>query len=217
MRIDGFCLAGWLAGLSAGLLAAAAPGLVRAQDFEVTLDGQPIGMHRFTVGGTPAARTVRSEAAFAVRLLGLTVYRYRHQASETWRGDCLATLDARTDDNGKTSRVQAQAEGDALQLTGPAGPLSLPGCVMGFAYWHPALRMQAPTQLLNVQTGRYEAVRIQRMESGTLEVHGQPQPAERWRIDGPAHPVDVWYTPAGAWVGLDSSVGGGRQLRYRLR
>lgn len=207
MRIDGVCLA--------GMLAAAVPGLLCAQDFEVTLDGQPIGMHRFSVGGTPEARTVRSEAAFAVRLLGLTVYRYRHQASETWRGDCLATLDAQTDDNGKTSRVQAQAEDAALQVMGPGGPLSLPGCVMGFAYWHPAMRTQ--TQLLNVQTGRYEAVRIQRMDSGTLEVHGQPQPAERWRIAGPAHPVDVWYTPAGAWVGLDSTVGGGRQLRYRQR
>ncbi|WP_326532762.1 DUF6134 family protein [Pseudorhodoferax sp.] len=202
----------------AGLLAwvlAALPGLAAAQAFDVTLDAQPIGTHRFTVGGTPQARTVHSEAAFAVKLLGLTVYRYRHQASGQWRGDCLAALQAETDDDGKTGKVFAQTVAEVLEVTGPDGALRLPGCVMDFAYWHPAMRLQ--TQLLNAQTGRFDAVRIRRLDSGTVDVHGQPQPAERWRIEGPEQPVDVWYTPAGAWVGLDATVRGGRQLRYRLR
>jgi len=206
--------------LLALLLVAALPTAAHAAagdplDFEVTLDGKPIGTHRFSFGGTAQARTVRSEAAFAVKLLGLTVYRYRHQASERWRGDCLVGLDAETDDDGKTGPVSAQASGNALAVTGPSGSASLPGCVMSFAYWHPAMRLQ--TQLLNAQTGRHEVVRIHQLDSGTLTVRGQPQNAERWRIEGPEHPVDVWYTPGGDWVGLDSTVGGGRQLRYRLR
>lgn len=199
----------------ATLLMAALPGLGQTLDFEVTLDDKPIGAHRFTLGGTAQVRTVRSEAAFAVKVLGLTVYRYRHEASEQWRGDCLAGLQADTDDDGTTGKVVAQSAGAALEVTGPAGALKLPGCVMSFAYWHPAMRTQ--TQLLNAQTGRYEAVRIRRMGSGTLAVRGQQQAAERWRIEGPEHPLDVWYTSAGDWVGLDSTVGGGRQLRYRLR
>lgn len=197
------------------LLLAALPGLAGAQQFEVTLDEQPIGTHRFTLGGTPQARTVRSEATFAVKLLGLTVYRYRHQASEQWRGDCLAGLQAETDDDGKPSQVRAQTAGEVLEVSGPGEALRLSGCVMSFAYWHPAMRTQ--TQLLNAQTGRMEVVRVRRMGGGTLDVRGQPQPAERWRIEGPEQPVDVWYTPAGDWIGLDSTVRGGRQLRYRLR
>ena len=204
----------WAAWVAA-LFLAALPSVAAAQDFEVTLDGKPIGTHRFTLGGTPQARTVRSEAVFAVKLLGLTVYRYRHVASEQWRGDCLAALQAETDDDGKTGKVVARPAGDALEVDGPSGTLSLPGCAMSFAYWHPAMRTQ--TQLLNAQTGRYEAVRVRRMDSGTVEVRGQPQPAERWRIEGPEQPVDVWYAPSGAWVGLDSTVAGGRLLRYRLR
>lgn len=199
----------------ATLCLAALPALACALDFEVSLDGKPIGTHRFTLGGMPQARTVRSEADFTVRLLGLTVYRYRHQASGTWRGDCLAQLDAQTDDDGKPSRVQARMAGDALQVDGPAGALQLPGCAMDYAYWNPAMRQQV--QLLNVQTGRYDTVRIRRVDGGTVDVRGQPQAAERWRIEGPEQPLDVWYTPGGEWVGLDSTVAGGRQLRYRLR
>ncbi|GHC96009.1 hypothetical protein GCM10007320_49500 [Pseudorhodoferax aquiterrae] len=187
----------------------------RAQEFEVALDGKPIGTHRFVLGGTAQTRTVRSEASFTVKLLGLTVYRYRHEASERWQGGCLTAVEADTDDNGKPSRVQARTEGGALQVAGPEGPLPLPGCVFSYAYWNPAMRQQ--TQLLNVQTGRHDAVRIRRMDSGTVEVRGRPQEAERWRIEGPEQPVDVWYTTDGQWVGLDSTVAGGRQLRYRLR
>lgn len=210
MRVERLLRLRW-----AALCLAALPALASALEFEVTLDGRPIGTHRFTLGGPPQARTVRSEADFTVKLLGLTVYRYLHRADGTWRGDCLDTLDAQTDDDGKASRVQARATGDTLQVNGPAGALQLPGCVMDYAYWHPAMRQQ--TQLLNVQTGRYDAVRIRRMDGATLDVRGQPQRAERWRIEGPEQPLDVWYTPGGEWIGLDSTVGGGRQLRYRRR
>lgn len=202
----------------AGLLAAllvALPGIAAAQEFQVTLDDRPIGTHRFTLGGPPQARTVRSVAAFEVKLLGLVVYRYRHQASEQWRGDCLVALDAETDDDGKPGTVHAATVSQALEVAGPAGTLQLKGCVMSFAYWHPAMRTQA--QLLNAQTGAYEAVDVRRLGGGQLEVRGQPMAAEHWRIEGPVHPVDVWYTAAGEWVGLDSTVRGGRQLRYRLR
>lgn len=204
---------------AAAVLACAAllPGAGCASEwnFSVFLDDKPIGEHRFSVTGPAEARKVLSEAGFAVKLLGLTVYRYRHVASEQWRGDCLAALQAETDDDGKTGKVVARPAGDALEVDGPSGTLSLPGCAMSFAYWHPAMRTQ--TQLLNAQTGRYEAVRVRRMDSGTVEVRGQPQPAERWRIEGPEQPVDVWYAPSGAWIGLDSTVAGGRLLRYRLR
>ena len=197
-------------------------------NFQVTLDEKPIGTHRFTVTADGAgARKVVSDAAFDVKMLGLTVYRYRHQASEQWRGDCLRMLSSETDDDGQMSRVRAVAEGGGLRVSTeapasvtPAVPpvQTLGGCAMSFAYWNPAIRSQ--TQLLNAQTGRYEAVKIAEAGRGAAEpfaFRGQAVSATRWRIEGPVQPVDVWYTAQGEWVGLDSTVGGGRKLKYRLR
>ncbi|WP_368671230.1 hypothetical protein [Achromobacter xylosoxidans] len=49
-------------------------------------------------------------------------------------------------------------------------------------------------------------------------MRGQPRAATRWRIAGPRHPIDVWYAAgSGEWVGLDSTVRGGRRLSYRLQ
>ncbi|MGJ7578715.1 DUF6134 family protein [Variovorax sp. RHLX14] len=197
-------------------------------NFQVTLDDKPIGTHRFSVTAEGAdMRKVVSDAAFTVKLLGLTVYRYRHQATEQWRGDCLRALSSSTDDDGEASRVRAVGESDGLRVSTeapasvtPAVPpvQTLGGCVMSFAYWNPAMRSQ--TQLLNAQTGRYEAVKIAEAGRGSAEsfvLRGQSVSATRWRIEGPVQPVDVWYTAQGEWVGLDSTVGGGRKLKYRLR
>lgn len=197
----------------AGMPAAAAPA--GESTFSVLLDDKLIGEHRFSIGGTEEARSVVSEASFAVKLLGLTVYRYRHRAVEKWRGDCLSELTATTDDDGKASRVRTEAEGDGLAVVTDAGRQALKGCVMSFAYWNAAIQRQP--RLLNAQTGRSESVQVSRAGGGTVEVRGRQVAATRWRIDGPAQPIDVWYSAQGEWVGLDSTVEGGRKLAYRLK
>ncbi len=217
--------------------AAVAGPAVREWNFAVTLDDKPIGTHRFVVTeeaspGAPSARKVSSDAAFNVKLLGLIVYRYRHQATEQWRGDCLRALSSSTDDDGAASRVRAEVQGSGLRVateaaaatsaatstgTAPVPPVqTLNGCVMSFAYWNPSIRTQ--TQLLNAQTGKYEDVKIAeaRAGAGGSAGFGPGVVASRWRIEGPAQPVDVWYTAKGEWVGLDSTVGSGRKLSYRL-
>jgi Family of unknown function (DUF6134) len=63
-----------------------------AWDFQVTLDGQPIGEHRFDLSISGDQRKLVSQAHFVVKFLGITAYRYRHKAVEQWQGDCLSGL-----------------------------------------------------------------------------------------------------------------------------
>ena len=170
-------------------------------NFRALLDDKPIGTHSFKLDARGDERTLYSEASFAVKFLGFTAYRYRHIATEHWRGDCLKELDATTNDGGKASEVHLAA--DALK-----------GCLMSFAYWNPVIQTQ--TRLLNAQSGQFEAVQVSRIGPGTLDVRGTPTTAMRWRITGPANPIDVWYSTQGEWIGLDSTVAGGRRQSYRL-
>ena len=198
-------------------------------NFRALLDGKPIGQHRFSVTANAGAkvgavgavgalgeeRRVISEASFAVKFLGITAYRYRHKATEQWRGDCLTALTASTDDDGKASSVRTEADGETLSVKTAAATQSLSGCVMTFAYWNPAIQTQ--TRLLNAQTGKAEVVQVNRVGSGSVEVRGQPVAATRFRITGAAEPIDVWYSAQGEWIGLDALVAGGRKLSYRLQ
>ena len=85
--------------------------LALALSFAVLLDGEPIGTHRFELYEQGEARRVLSKARYDVKLLGIPVYRYRHEALEQWRGDCLVKLEARTDDDGEVSTVKMDGSG----------------------------------------------------------------------------------------------------------
>ena len=123
------------------LLACHAPAEAAAREnlwnFTVYLDDQPVGFHRFTLTESEAGRSLRSEARFDVKFLMIKAYSYAHEAIETWRGDCLAELRARTDDNGEASRVEGQARDGRFRLRRGGEETDLSGCVMSFAYWPP--------------------------------------------------------------------------------
>ena len=187
------------------LLAFAALGVVltahaspRSWSFRVSLDGREIGRHTFTRDeGADGARVV-SEAIFDVRFLFLSAYRYEHRAEERWRGECLVSLEARTDDNGVRKDVSVQ----------PAD------CTRSFSYWDPAILRAG--RLLNAQTGETVPVRWTSLGVERIAVRGQDTAAARHRLIAPGLSIDLWYAGAD-WVALESRLEGGRRLRYELQ
>jgi uncharacterized protein DUF6134 len=190
----------WLALALATSPAAAADGTTREWRFDVTLDGRPIGEHRFVLQQRADTRELTSEASFRVRFLFVDAWRYEHHAQEWWRGDCLERLDARTDQNGERTRVA---------MPGDSTPLE--GCVRTFAYWNPSILESR--QLLNPQTGEYVDVEVKSM--GLDRIAGQA--AEHYRLLGGGRTplqIDLWYTPSRDWLALESRTSEGRVLRY---
>jgi hypothetical protein len=217
-RMGGAALAGIvLAALSSAPLAADEPARLstRTYVFKARLDDKPVGEHRFDVVVDGQVRKVTSDADFSVRFLGFQVFHYRHHADEEWAGDCLAALSSTTDDDGKPASVHLERDGDVNQITTTLTQKSVPGCLMSYAWWNPALRDQ--TRLLDPQTGKVDTVHVERIGSGTIPVDGKPVAATRYRIVGAETPIDVWYSDKGEWIGLDSMIGNGkRKLSYRL-
>lgn len=187
--------------------------------FTVRLDDRPIGTHRFTVDRTGGLTRVESDAKFDITFLRVPLYRYRHRASERWSEDCLASIVARTDDNGRITEVQGSLDGaDAGLRVVDDGRISRqplpPGtCLMSFAYWNPALSSQ--TRLLDPGTGRIEAVATGEPPAPARDLQASGGPLRGIRIRGLAQPIDVWYAGS-RWIGLDTVVDGGRHLSYRL-
>lgn len=181
--------------------------------FEVYLDDKPVGFHHFRLSDTGNARELHSEAHFRVKLLGFTVYDYVHRSEELWRDDCLQRIDARTDDNGDDFYVRGDNSGGQLLLNHPSGTDGLPGCVMTFAYWNPAILSQQ--RLLNTQTGEYVDVNVQRLGESMLPESGEDLPAAHYRISGGEFVIDLWYSTEHDWLALSSTTPGGYRLHYR--
>lgn len=177
--------------------APAAHAATQSWSFRVLLDDREIGRHTFTREESDGLARVVSEARFDVRFLFVTAYRYEHRAEERWRGECLESLEARTDDNGVRKDVRVR----------PAA------CTRSFSYWDPAI-LRAE-RLLNAQTGEVMPVRFVPLGAESIAVRGQATAASRHRLTAPGISIDLWYAGR-EWVALESSLESGRRLRYEL-
>ncbi|MET0292945.1 MAG: DUF6134 family protein [Steroidobacteraceae bacterium] len=164
--------------------------------FEASVDGRRIGTHRFEFEGDPREELrVHSLAQFTYKVLGVTLYRYRHEARETWRKGCVVALDSDTDDNGKKVTVRA-ALGDAT--------LPRTGCTRAYAYWRPEWLIPP---LLNPQTGVADELSITDV--------GSASEAKHKRLTGDAIRIDLRYGADGDWLQLESLTPEKRVLKYR--
>ena len=185
--------------LLAALVGAALPAWGSTWSFRVLLDEKEIGTHRFTLIDRGAERELVSEASFRVTFLGLSAYRYRHEATERWREGCLRSLVSTTDANGKPYKVDWRSQGE---------------CVLSFAYWNP--KILGERQLLNAQTGELEPVSVTPLGEDWIDSGNGKVSAQRYRIAGRNLAIDLWYAGGKDWVALETTTGGNRRLRYRL-
>lgn len=180
--------------------------------FKVYLDDEVIGYQDFFVAEHAGMKQLRSVASFEYKLLFIDLFHYQHETSEIWAGDCLQSINARTDANGKPFRVEGRQEMGAFRVTKRSGEASLPECVMSFAFWNP--RVLEQTNLLNAQDGELLEVKISNPVFEELEVLGESRPSYRYRLAAGALDLDLWYSTDNDWLALESEVAGGRTLRY---
>ena len=186
----------------------------RTWDFSVSLDGKPIGYHRFDLVEDGERLEVRSEASFDVRFLVFTAFQYRHTNVERWDGECLSSIESSTRQNKKSFLVSGEQVGDRFRVETNREADTLRDCVMSFAYWNPEFLEQ--TQLLNPQDGRYLAVEVEAIGSQPIVVRGEEVQAMAYRLKAHKMELTVWYSDDDEWLGLESVAKGGRLIRYEL-
>lgn len=205
----------WILAATLSSGASAAPSdFVTEWKFRVLLDGKDIGHHRFTLLDTGAEQRMESEASFDARILMLLKFKYRHTNNEVWRDDCLAEIESQTVTNGKTASLAGYREPGAFVIAANNQEQRLPECVKTFAYWDSGILQE--DRLLNPQTGRYQPISIEPMDTQSLSVRGENVLAQRYRLSGEKLQLDVWYSDDGEWLQLESRIKGGRLIRYQL-
>lgn len=183
--------------------------------FKVFLDDKDIGRQRFLVSSSDGRTDVAIEARFDVKFWFITAYRYRHTNTEVWNADCLRRIRSHTDDNGETFFVHGTYADDRLTLVTHAGTTTVDGCVKTFAYWDHAF-LSSPV-LLNSQTGEMNRVTVTRVGDEVISVRGQSIEATHYRVVADKFSVDLWYSPRGEWLALESTTSDHARLRYELQ
>lgn len=183
--------------------------------FLVYLDNSPIGYHNFTLQQNNNEWVLSTKAAFDVKIMFFTFYKYRHENTEIWNGNCLKQLSSNTNDNGDTSFVRLHQQGNAISIETQNASSIVHHCVRSFAYWNPQLLKN--DQLLNSQTGELVNVELNYLGHDSLIVNNKPVTSNRYRLHGKKIEIDLWYSLDHQWLALQSTTDNGSILRYELK
>jgi hypothetical protein len=202
------------AAIATALAGAAQAGVPagRRLAFEAWRGGKRIGRHTLDFDGDDKNFAVRIEADFAVSLGPISLFRYRMQAVETWRGGRFAELTSRTVANGRQEQATAIRGPDGVLVRSGRGAHKLPPDALPLTHWNEA-SLRAP--LFNPETGAAMREAVARQSGQTLTLpDGRGIVATRYTLAGDASIVD-WYDAAGVWRALSAKAADGSRIDYR--
>jgi len=186
----------------------------KSWQFKVFLDGEEIGFHNFAMTHKGDQKVIHTNARFDVKFLFFTAYSYQHDNVEQWRGQCLETINAVTNDNGDEFKVSGKIDSDLFIVNTIEKENAYPSCIKTFAYWDPAFLKES--MLLNSQTGEMNKVESEFIANETLVHDGKAMSARRYRLSGDKLQIDVWYSDEDLWLALESLTENGRVVRYSM-
>jgi len=180
--------------------------------FAVWRNNTDIGRHSLSFSGGDQDFVVAIDAVMVVSLGPVPLFKYHHQATETWRGGQFVELQSHTTSNGKQETVSAVRGPDGVTIKTETGVHAMPASAMPLTHWNPRA-LQAP--LFNPQTGAAVRESVSRQPGQMARMgDGRMIPATRYTLSGDAQIVD-WYDAGGVWVALRGKAPDGSFLDYR--
>ena len=204
------------AAASAGIAGSSGDTLAQETEwnFKVYLDDAQIGHHNFRLAKQYDSWLLTTEADFKVKFLVFTAYHYQHSNREVWRNSCLQEIESSTNANGTPFTVSGSKDSSGFIIETDRFREELGDCVKTFAYWDPEILNES--KLLNAQTGELLPISVDQAAEELLKVNGQEIPAIRYHLVAKGMELDIWYSTDRRWLALESTVKGGRKLRYEL-
>ena len=185
----------------------AAPGRT---EFEILMNGRPVGRHSVTVTDAGGITTARIAINMAGRV-GPIGFSYNHRCEEKWRGNQLTAINCTDTENRNTKTVSGALNGANFVVDGTGFKGNAPATILPTSWWRSATLTAG--RALNTRDGKLTGLLATRIGTDTLTIGGASVQATHYRIRGPAT-TDLWYDAAGRWVGNSFRIAG-QTFTYR--
>ena len=185
----------------------------RSVAFQVIRGGSKIGSHSVRVATSGDRQVATIMAEMLVKIGPVPVFRYRHEATETWDGPRFVSLVSRSVSNGKVETVDASASAEGVKIVRSGGATLIAAANANpLTHWN---RDALKRPLFNPQTGALLKCAIARRGVETVRyVDGRAVQATAFVITGEADIID-WYDADGAWAALQAKGPDGSAIVYR--
>lgn len=160
-------------------------------EFQIHRNGEPFGLHKITFDHEKDQVTAHIKIKMKVKMAFITLFKYKHENKEIYKGNKLVSIDAHTNDNGKTFKVKARRKGDSIAVDGPEGKYDAPIDISASTYWNRDMLFRQ--QVLNTQTGELQPLDAQMVGLDKVHVDGEYIEAEHYVVNVPDQKIDIWY------------------------
>lgn len=201
---------GAAAALAAGSGAAIAATSAR-RSFRILRSGKDIGRH--TISLEREGDTVRAavDVEIAVRVLGITAYRYTMKNRETWRGGRLVSIASDVNDDGRRKRVRAETVDGTLRVKSDFFDGPAPADAATTTYFTPDF-LKRPTWI-STDSGELYAMQVRELGAGKVRTARGEAAVTRWRArNGVDFDVELAYDARGEWASVAFDAGGERAV-----
>jgi hypothetical protein len=181
--------------------------------FDVFRNGEPFGSHVVVFRRSGDTLTVDTDIELKVALGPLVVFHYLHDATEVWAGDRLASVVAKTKNEGRWSELAAQATEAGLKISGRAFKGVREGQVIPSTHWNVAEMKQAA--MLSTETGAMLPMTVTDKGVETVKLASGEVEARRYHVKSEME-ATFWYDAAGRWVKCAFKTKG-QNVEYVLR
>jgi hypothetical protein len=202
--------------------------------FTAHRNGQPIGTHGLAFREEAGRQNITTSIDFAVRMVGIAVYRYQHHCREVWSGGQFMAVVTETNDKREKYAVQVQRDGANLVVRRrepqsffktSTGDEALdqqhwirevhPAGFLPSTHWNiEQTRQQA---LLNTQTGKITRVSVRDLGRETVTTASQSPPATHFAYSGEIE-MNQWFDDRSRWVkSTFKAATDGSTIEYILR
>lgn len=193
-------------------VAAMAQHATGVQKFIILRNGDPIGTNTISIRCEGPDTLVDISTSIAVKLGFLTLYRFDQAEHERWVDGRFTSMRSTTDDDGKTHRVSAYANGGALSVMADGKTQQMPGTLLPSSLWNPTLARQ--TTALSTVDGKLMRNTITDRGAQDLSFDGREIAAQHYSLRG-LYSQDVWYDRRGELVRLQLRGSDGSTILYR--
>ena len=183
-------------------------------DFAILRNGEEIGRQTLAFSRADGELAVDTRVEIAVKVLFVTVHRFRRSARSVWRDGRVRSYTARTDDNGTKSRLDIAVRGDSLAIDADGTPRTAPRALKLREFWN--IDILSETRVIDTRTGEVEEISVSGPQETALELGGKRIPARRYRLTGKV-PRDLWYDRKGGLLQISRRARDGSTILTRRR
>lgn len=180
--------------LGAALATPAIAAPVARRSFRIMRDGDDIGRHTMEAYTSPKGFEIAIDIDLAVKVLGITVYRYALQNREIWKGGNIVSVESRVNDDGTEEQASVTREGDQLAIVGTRFDGKAPLSAVTTSYYATPFLKRTPW--ISTQSG------------DPLDVNVAPVSGRSgwWAVTGELT-TTLGYDQRGEWIGCEFPAG----------